>query len=210
MPTDPTSHGPAEPRGNDPGEKGRLRRAIRASRAALSATEARTAAARAVHRLWSLPCLSRARSLALYLPTGSELDCTPLAIQAWSRGRAVFLPVITGTTLRFAPFGPGSELQPNRFGILEPRTPVRDWRSARQLDVIVAPLVAFDERGYRLGMGGGYYDRTLAFMLRRSRVSRPHFVALAFEIQKVAALPACAWDVQLDAVVTEVTTYRFG
>ena len=210
MPTDPTSEEPTDKSGGNPVEKARLRREIRAKRLALPATEALAAARRAVHRLWSLPVLTGARNLALYLPTGGELDCTPFAVQARRRGRAIFLPVITGATLRFAPFGADSELRPNRFGILEPVTPVRGWRTARQLDVIIAPLVAFDAQGHRLGMGGGYYDRTLAFLMRRSCARRPHFVALAFEMQKIAALPAGAWDVRLDAVVTEATIHRFS
>jgi 5-formyltetrahydrofolate cyclo-ligase len=210
MPTDPTSQETTEKSGENPAEKARLRREIRAKRLALPATEVRAAAHRAVHRLWSLPILTRARTLALYLPTGGELDCTPFAAQAWRRGRAVFLPVITGATLRFAPFDADSELRPNRFGIPEPVTPVRGWRTARQLDVIIAPLVAFDTQGHRLGMGGGYYDRALAFLMRRSCARRPHFVALAFEMQKIVVLPAEEWDVRLDAVVTEATTYRFS
>ena len=200
MPTDPTS--------DEHDEKARLRREIRAKRLALPAEKAHAAAIRAVHRLWSLPFLSRARSVALYLPVGGELDCTPLAVQAWRRGRATFLPVVTGDSLRFAPFGADSELLPNRFGILEPTVSVRHWVGARQLDVIVAPLVAFDEHANRLGMGGGFYDRTLGFLIQRSLRRRPHFVALAFEMQKIATLPAHAWDVQLDAVVTEERTYR--
>ena len=76
--------------------------------------------------------------------------------------------------------------------------------------MIVAPLVAFDVHGHRLGMGGGFYDRTLAFLARRSRGRRPHFIALAFEMQKIAELPSDAWDVRLDAVVTESATYRFA
>lgn len=195
---------------DNPVEKARLRREIRARRQAIPAAESRRAAFSAVRRLWSLPMLSGARRLAMYLPTGGELDCTPLALEAWRRGRAVFLPVITGATLRFAPFGTDSVLRPNRFGILEPVTPMRDWRSARQLDVIIAPLVAFDTQGHRLGMGGGYYDRTLAFLMQRSCARRPYFVALAFEMQKIATLPAGAWDVRFDAVVTEATTYRFA
>ena len=131
-------------------------------------------------------------------------------MQAWRRGRAVFLPVVTGAMLRFAPFRADSVLRPNRFDILEPMAPVREWRTARQLDVIIAPLVAFDGQGHRLGMGGGYYDRTLAFLTRRSCARRPHFVALAFEMQKIPVLPAGAWDVHLDAVVTEARTYRFA
>lgn len=195
----------APPSGSKPG----LRREIRARRTALSPATARAAAFSAVHRLWSLPSLACARRLALYLPAPGELDCTPLAVQAWRRGRQVFLPVITGSTLRFAPFHPGSDLRPNRFGIPEPVGPRRNWRSARQLDVIVAPLVAFDVDGRRLGMGGGFYDRALALLARRSHARRPRFIGLAFEMQRVTKLPSDAWDVPLDAVVTESATYRF-
>lgn len=196
--------------GNDPALKSRLRRQVRAARLELPAAEARHAARRAVHRLWSLPCMARAASIAMYLPAGGELDCTPLASQAWDRGRKVFLPVIGGNLLRFAPFGSGTDLRPNRFGILEPAVSPHALRGARQLDVIVAPLVAFDaQHGHRLGMGGGYYDRTLAFLKYRTCVRRPHFVGLAFEMQTLVMVPSGEWDVRLDAVVTEVMTHRF-
>ena len=143
----------------------------------------------------------------MYLPVGGELDCTPLAIQAWARGRKVFLPVISGRRLRFAPFNPDAELRPNRFGIPEPAAHARQLRSARHLDVIVLPLVAFDQRGNRLGMGGGYYDRTLAFLKQRSCMRRPYLVSVAFEIQKLEVVPVEEWDVHLDAIVTEKATY---
>lgn len=214
MTRNPLSHDPSS--GQSPGqhradepEKAWIRREIRSKRLALPVPAALASARRAIRRLWSLPVIARAQTLAIYLPIGSELDCTPLALEAWSRGRSVFLPVIRGTELRFAPFHPESELQPNHFGIPEPVTPARHLRTARQLDVIVAPLVAFDLQGHRLGMGGGYYDRTLAFRGGRTHSRRPGFIALAFELQKVSALPAGAWDIGLDAVITETTTYRF-
>lgn len=201
---------PAPITSDDPGPKVPLRRAVRARRAAIPAAEADTAARRAIHRLWSLPFMARAGSLAMYLPVGGELDCTPLAIQAWGRGRKVFLPVISGSRLRFARFHPATDLRPNRFGILEPATAPRHLCCARQLDVIIAPLVAFDERGRRMGMGGGYYDRTLAFLKQRSHARRPFFVSIAFEMQKLDVVPVEEWDVLLDAIVTERATYRIG
>ncbi len=215
MTRNPLSHAPSgsEPSGEhgaDAAEKTRIRREIRARRLALPAPAARASARFAMRRLWALPALASARTIAIYLPIGGELDCTPAALEAWNRGRSVFLPVISGTALRFAPFHPGSELQLNRFGIPEPVIPARHLRTARQLDVIVAPLVAFDIQGHRLGMGGGYYDRTLAFRGARAHSRRPGFIGLAFEMQKVSPLPAGAWDIGLDAVITETATYRFG
>jgi 5-formyltetrahydrofolate cyclo-ligase len=193
-----------------PDGKARVRREARARRHSLPPGLALKLGLAAVHRAWSLPCLARARHVALYLPADGELDCTPFAVQAWRRGRRLYLPVISGRTLHFAPFHPGSDLRPNRYGIPEPVEPRRAWRTACQLDVIIAPLVAFDAAGRRLGMGGGYYDRTLARRHRLQRTLRPRFIALAYDAQKFPELPADAWDVHLDAVVTESATYRFA
>ena len=190
--------------------KARVRRDLLERRRSLPAPVARQRAKAAVRGAWRLPQLARARRLALYLPARGELDCTTLAVQAWRRGRSVFLPVVVGKALRFAPFHPQSDLRANRFGLLEPACHRREWRTARQLDVIVAPLAGFDLEGRRLGMGGGFYDRALAHRHRASSARRPHFIALAFELQKHPGLPNDAWDVRLDAVVTESATYRFA
>lgn len=153
--------------------------------------------------VWRLPVLARSRRLALYLPVSGELDCTPVISTAWRRGREVFLPVLAGTELRFAPFAPDSQLHDNRFGIPEPACSADEWRSAREMDVIFAPLVGFDASGYRLGMGGGYYDRTLAFLALRANFRRPHFIGLAYAFQQISAVPHQKHDVQLEAVVTD-------
>ncbi|MEZ5565549.1 MAG: 5-formyltetrahydrofolate cyclo-ligase [Gammaproteobacteria bacterium] len=190
-------------------EKARLRREVIAQRIALPPAEAMDAARRAVRHLWSLPVMANARNLAIYLPVGSELDCTPIASQAWARGKNVLVPIVDGATLRFAPLTPKSELRRNFLGILEPVTTRRNLRSARQLDIIVAPLLAFDESGHRLGMGGGYYDRTLAFLNARSRQRRPHFIGIAFEIQRRSSVPTGELDVRLNFIATDHSTGRF-
>jgi 5-formyltetrahydrofolate cyclo-ligase len=78
---------------------------------------------------------------------------------------------------------------------------------ARELDLILLPLVAFDESGQRLGMGGGFFDRSLAFLAWRQHWRKPHLIGLAYDFQKVAALPREPWDVPLDAVVTDQNVY---
>jgi 5-formyltetrahydrofolate cyclo-ligase len=103
--------------------------------------------------------------------------------------------------LVFVGWRPGGELRRNRFGIGEPRGPRLPWR---RLDLVLLPLVAFDAGGGRLGMGGGFYDRTFAALrARRGQWQRPALVGLAHGFQRVAALPREAWDVPLAAVATE-------
>jgi 5-formyltetrahydrofolate cyclo-ligase len=103
--------------------------------------------------------------------------------------------------MRFGRVGRTTRMAPNRYGIPEPldARPLR----ARQLDLLLMPLVGFDHRGYRLGMGGGYYDATLAFMQHRRLWRKPRLVGIAYECQRVEALPHDPWDMPLDAVLTE-------
>lgn len=190
--------------------KARLRREMKALRAALPAEWALQASRQAARNLWSLPPLARVRNLAIYMPIGDELDCLPVADEAWARGRNVLLPVIDGAILRFARFTPDSELRRNRFGIPEPVTARGKLERARDLDVIISPLLAFDQMGHRLGMGGGYYDRTLSFLNARSCRRRPHLIGIAFEMQRCSTVPSDQLDVRLDYLVTERTTHRFG
>ena len=114
-------------------------------------------------------------------------------IQAcWHQGIAVALPVIEGRELTFAAHRRGGALRPNRFGIREP-TPIEPVAPT----IILAPLVAFDEAGHRLGMGGGFYDRYFAAHPEARRLG------IAHECQRVDVLPAEATDVSLAAVATE-------
>jgi 5-formyltetrahydrofolate cyclo-ligase len=148
----------------------------------------------------------RIRHLACYVAHRGEMDPMPLVRRAWRMGKRVYLPVLPaldGRQLWFAPYEPGERLLPNRFGIPEPDKPLHLMRRAAQLDLILAPLVAFDSRGNRLGTGGGYYDRTLAFLARRSHWRHPRVVGLAYAFQEVPGLPAEPWDVPLDGVITE-------
>jgi len=85
---------------------------------------------------------------------------------------------------------------------------MRQLKSARDLDVIFMPLVAFDEFGGRLGMGGGFYDRTLRFVARRRAWSRPHLVGLAYDLQRVPKVHGDSWDVALAKIVTEHSVYK--
>ena len=103
----------------------------------------------------------------------------------------------------FRAWRPGEALVANRFGIPEPAE--AEILPAEAMAMIVMPLVGFDARGQRLGMGGGWYDRSLAFRLDRP-APPPWLVGAGFAVQRVDALPIESWDVPLDAVCTESDT----
>ncbi len=145
----------------------------------------------------------RARRIALYWPADGEVDLRLLAPLS-APFQSLYLPILTrGSRLRFAHWHAGSVMRPNRFRIPEPRHRVIDLLFARELDLILMPLVGFDDDGNRLGMGGGFYDRTLAFRHARRRWRKPMLIGVAFELQRCPPLPAEPWDVPLDGIVTE-------
>jgi len=105
-------------------------------------------------------------------------------------------------SLRFAPWRPGDELVSNRYGIPEPALASGSQLSPEAMSVILLPLLGFTRGGQRLGMGGGYYDRSLEFRLRSP--APPLLVGAGYAFQELPAMADDAWDVRLDAVVTEL------
>jgi 5-formyltetrahydrofolate cyclo-ligase len=190
--------------------KNTLRRALRERRHALSATERRAAAKIITARLATARAFRVAARIACYLPADGEVDTAAIIERVHTLGKELFLPVLSRIDhdrLWFARVQPDTPLRPNRYGILEPRVIPRLLVRAPTLDLILMPLVGFDAGGHRLGMGGGYYDRSLAFLAHRQHWRRPHLVGLAYECQKTSDLPHDPWDIPLDAVVTENTMY---
>lgn len=191
-------------------ERARIRRMLRARRRALSHRARRDAAIRVAARICRLPGFSAARRIAAYLPFDGELDLQPLMRLASANGKQLCLPMIDPRrpgVMALGHLGSGTRLLPNRFGILEP------WRRSTvqlpltQIDVVLVPLVAFDDAGNRLGMGAGYYDRLLQ-RRQHGRWQRPLLIGTAFDIQRVGRLPCQPWDVTLDYVITEKRSYR--
>ena len=150
-----------------------------------------------------------AKRIACYLAEDGEIDPLYIIEKAWQYKKAVFLPVLppTGKSLFFAPYTTKTTLKANQFGILEPDTDPDHWVRARELSLILLPLVAFDEKGNRLGMGGGYYDRSLAFIKHRKQWHNPKLIGLAHELQKVDSLSSEAWDIPLNMIATEEKFY---
>ena len=189
-----------------PPSRDALRRDLRARRRRLSAPQRIAAADALAARLLTLPFAPASGYVAGYWAMDGEI-----ALHMWQlrlpEGCRYCLPVLhDDDTLRFAPWRPGDALASNRFGIPEPDVAPSSLLAAADMALIVMPLVGFDLRGARLGMGGGWYDRTLAF--RRERAAPPWLVGAAFDEQRVDALETADWDVTPDAICTPTATVR--
>ena len=183
--------------------RNQLRRTMRQRRRALSAGSQRLAARQLTRKLAATLRIRRARRIALYLPADGEIDPRGL-MQHTGFKRCVFLlPVLDPLRpghLRFVPWQPGQPLTKNRFGIPEPHLS-GPLAAAWALDVILMPLVAFDDAGNRLGMGGGFYDRTLADLPRRPK--QPWLAGTAHRFQRVSRLETARWDKAMNCVITD-------
>jgi 5-formyltetrahydrofolate cyclo-ligase len=186
-----------------------LRQQLRALRRGLSAADhARrsTAAAAAVMRL---PMFAAGKRVAVYLPFDRETDTAALIAAARRRGVQVFVPVVSDRRHRRLRFHPlEGKTTPGAFGIGVPRRIGRPV-PPQWLNLIVVPLVGVDEQGRRLGMGGGYYDRALAFRRRRRDWRGPRVVGLAFDCQRTQLQFAELWDLRLNSLATELGLRHF-
>ena len=156
--------------------------------------------------------LQRKRRIGFYMPAKGELDVLPLLNRALWQGLECYLPIVPGRAQRRLWFsrlgGLAHHWRVNRYDIPEYGYRLKRVR-ALALDVLFMPLLGFDLRGFRMGMGGGYYDVSLSYQRRLKRWRRPKLIGIAFEAQKMDALPNDPWDVPLDCVITEKKVYRF-
>lgn len=185
------------------------RRRIRQQRKALPPQIREAANDQITRRLLSLSAFRRASSIAAYIANDGEADPADTVATARAAGKELLLPVLHPlklNRLHFSPFDIIDELLPNRFGIAEPVLRINGIVNPRFIDLILVPLVAFDESCHRVGMGAGYYDRTLSFK-KFAVAKNPLLIGLAFECQKIDTIAPRPWDIPLDAVITEKTTY---
>ena len=182
-----------------------LRRELRQRRRDLPAATRIAAANALADRLLALPFLPSSGHVAGYWAMDGEIGLHAFQMRL-PPTLTYCLPLLhADESLRFAPWRAGAPLVTNRFGIPEPNIDPDDALPASEMAMLVLPLVGFDASGARLGMGGGWYDRSLAF--RHARAAPPWLVGAAFAVQQVDALPLEAWDVRLDAVCSEAATH---
>ncbi|MBB5017040.1 5-formyltetrahydrofolate cyclo-ligase [Chitinivorax tropicus] len=191
-------------------EKSRLRRELKQARARYSANQRQFAADQLLRRALKHGLLQRYRRIGFYIPMPSEIDLLPLINQALWMGCECYLPVVPparNRLMRFTRIHADHAWYLNRYRIPEIAAP--QSLGARQLDLIFVPLVGVDQEGFRLGMGGGFYDTTLAFRRLRSCWKKPVLIGAAFDCQRVSRVPREPWDMPLDFLLTESTYTKF-
>ncbi|MBI3774664.1 MAG: 5-formyltetrahydrofolate cyclo-ligase [Gammaproteobacteria bacterium] len=186
---------------------------LRAQRRALDPALRAAFNVRIAHHLTQSSLFLTSNRIATYWASRGEADPRLAVQRAWTQHKRVYLPVLLGPLhnhLRFALFTSNSVLHNNRFGIPEPCVTHTQLQRGISMDLVLVPLVAFDNQGARLGMGGGYYDRSFAARLFRRSWCKPRLIGVAYELQRVASLEQQPWDVRLDGVVTERQLYLFN
>lgn len=184
-----------------------IRREVRQRRRALSPIQQQQASRAMFRLMMRQPLFVRSRNIAFYLANDGEISPHFLLQQAQRMGKRCYLPVLkpgVENRLWFARYYRDTSLYMNHFGIYEPMPEASSLIRARQLDLVLLPLVAFDRQGGRLGMGGGFYDRSFSFK-NASSVSahKPYLMGLAHRCQEVESLELAHWDIPLHAVATD-------
>ena len=160
-----------------------LRKRIREQRKALPEQERRVAEQDVARNLLKLGAVLHAQRIATYLSVDGELDLEIAIIDSRVRRASIYAPVLEKNTLRFAPLRDDTDLRDNTLGIPEPIT--NTYIAPRHLDIVLTPLVAFDNDGTRIGMGGGYYDRCFKFLASCSGWLKPKLIGIGYEFQRV-------------------------
>jgi 5-formyltetrahydrofolate cyclo-ligase len=192
-----------------------LRKTIRQKRRSLTAAERETAKQQVCQTILNSELWQTSQHIALFLAADGEIDLAEIFTQAQKEGKTSYLPVCLhdSCTLEFYPWTPGDELSTTPLGVLEPAR--RDQKiEPDALDLVLTPLVAFDENCQRMGMGKGFYDRTFTFKSPKIHESdtkmaakSPILLGIAHECQRVESLETAWWDVPLDAVLTPEKCY---
>ncbi len=193
-------------------QSAQIRKQMRAKRLQLSPQTLKLHSKLLTRHLSSHKPFRYSRNIALYIACRGEMDPAPLLQLALERKKQTYLPLLNDhpvNSMRFIRYRKGDRLINNRFGIPEPRLDHTKTISPWALDLVLVPLVAFDHFGNRLGMGGGYYDRTFAFTNQHAHWKGPRLIGIAHDFQQVDKLVKQPWDIPLDAVITEAGIYDF-
>ena len=186
-----------------------LRQSIRQQRRLLSKRQQFQHGAAVASRLLIHPWFQNANVVAFYRDTDGELSTHAMIKAARAAGKKIVLPVLhpfRHGQLLFRAWPMNASMSVNRFGIEEPSS-VNPIVDVNRVDVVIVPLVGFDKHCYRIGMGGGFYDRTFAFRHINSW-RKPKLIGVAHAMQEIDKVDNQAWDIAMDAVITEEAIYQ--
>ena len=184
-----------------------LRQHYRKLRADLDAESHERAAQKLAELVVALPEYQQARRIAAYYAVNGEIGLNPVIERALAMGKEIYLPNLDQQSLMFSPYFDGQKMRINKFRLPEPDVSDREMLSPDELDLVLAPLVVFDSNRNRIGMGGGFYDRSFAFRKHSERTT-PVLIGVAHELQKADRIVAEEWDVRLDMIVTDRAIYK--
>ncbi len=196
-------------------QKNDIRQKIRKIRQQIQGTEAQQASENIAKNLASQISYTNANKIASFISFDGETNTQPLNQMLLKEKSLYYLPKIKPTKpnrLWFMPYKGQETLKNNCFGIPEVDLGVGECAPLSSLGIILIPLVAFDNNGNRVGMGKGYYDASLSYLVNDEEgefFKRPLFVGIAYEQQKVDEIPTTPYDVKLDMVLTQTRSYEF-
>lgn len=197
-----------------------IRQELRSRRKTLTPTFQKKAAEALSLTLENDIVVKKANHIALYLANNGELDLQPFIHWCWQQNKHLYLPIVHPFSkghLLFLRYDNNSTMILNRYNIEEPKLDVRDIKPLQQLDIILTPLVAFDSTGARIGMGGGYYDRTLATWYEhylqnkeyaQGKQCHPSLIGVAHDCQQITKVPHESWDIPLPKIITPTRTIK--
>ncbi len=193
-----------------------IRHNITQQRKQLSKPQQQLRSQQIANHLYRSTYFTQAIHIAYYLPIANEADPSSLQkptenianTSIHNNEKTFYLPIVTQhgeNSLLFARIHKNTLYKKNKYGIKEPMYHTKDLLAADQLDLVITPLVSFDDQGNRLGMGGGYYDRTFAFKCQNNTNTQktPVLIGYAYDFQQINKLQAEDWDIPLDGIVTE-------
>jgi 5-formyltetrahydrofolate cyclo-ligase len=181
-----------------------LRQDFRLKRKCLTDAQQKTAAIKITHNILTHIDIRETQNVAVYLANDGEIDLSILIKNLWQQDISTYLPVLDRNHLGqlvFVQYSSNSSMVANKYGIAEPDIKSADIGPIHCLDIIFTPLVAFDVHGNRLGMGGGYYDRTLAPL--DSLEHNVQLIGLAHSCQQTESLAQQSWDIPMSKIITE-------
>ena len=181
-----------------------LRRQLRERRKSISNHSRKLKGKNILHQCQKYALFRNAKHVAIFTPNDGEVETENIINFLKNQGYSVYLPILVGEKLRFAKIG--KYFRKNHFGINEPIH--TSLLGAHKIDIILMPLVGFDKYKNRLGMGGGFYDKTLEFQKKRNNFKVPKLFGLAFDCQEVDKLEAEPWDIPVDGIITPTRYLR--